>query len=98
MEYIICYAKTTWDCDVMFYTGSRYDSRAYAKMVEQVLLLEEKWGIEVLDLWNSDEFNNIPTTDRKLYMNDDIHPTKAGYRNWWCPEIERQLLAFYSNK
>ena len=98
MEYIICYAKTAWDCDVMFYTGSRYDSRAYAKMVEQVLLLEEKWGIEVLDLWNSDEFNNIPTTARKLYMNDDIHPTKAGYRNWWCPEIERQLLAFYSNK
>lgn len=96
MEYIICYAKQTWGCDVMFYTGSRYDSEAYVAMVERVLELEEKWGIEVLDLWNSDSFNNISDADRALYMNDNIHPTKAGYRNWWCPELERQVIAFYS--
>lgn len=80
----------------MFYTGSRYDSEAYAAMVERVLELEEKWGIEVLDLWNSDSFNSISDADRALYMNDNIHPTKAGYRNWWCPELERQVIAFYS--
>ena len=27
-------------------------------------------------------------------MHDDIHPTKAGYRDWWGPELETQLLAF----
>ena len=80
----------------MFYTGSRYYSEAYAAMVERVLKLEEKWGIEVLDLWNSDSFNSISDADRALYMNDNIHPTKAGYRNWWCPELERQVIAFYS--
>lgn len=27
-------------------------------------------------------------------MNDPIHPTKAGYMKWWCPEMEKQVLAF----
>lgn len=27
-------------------------------------------------------------------MNDGIHPTKAGYRDWWGPEQERQLLEY----
>lgn len=96
MEYIICYAQETWGCTVVFYTGARYDSEAYMAMVARVLELEEKWSIKVLDLWNSEDFNNISDTDRELYMYDNIHPTKAGYRNWWCPEMERQLLEFLS--
>lgn len=94
MEYIICYAKQTWGCDVVFYTGSKFESSAYEKMVARVLELKDKWGIEVLDLWNSEEFNELSEEDRALYMYDAVHPTKAGYREWWCPELERQLLAF----
>ena len=30
---------------------------------------------------------------KDLYMADRIHPTKAGYRDWWGPEIERQILS-----
>ena len=96
MEYIICYAKETFGCQVVFYTGSRYESAEYAAMVKRILELEEKWGIEVLDLWSDDEFNSISESERQLYMYDDIHPTKAGYRDWWCPEMERQLLLFLS--
>ena len=94
IEYIICYAQQTWDCPVVFFTGSRYDSKAYGAMVDRLLELQEKWGIGVLDLWTSDEFNDIPDEQRDIYMNDGIHPTKAGYRDWWGPEQERQLLAF----
>ena len=94
MEYIICYAKETWNCDVVFYTGSRYDSAAYEAMVIRVKELEEKWGIGVLDLWTGEEFNAITDEQRAFYMNDSIHPTKAGYRDWWCPEMELQLLEF----
>lgn len=94
MEYIICYAQETWDCPVVFFTGSRYDSEAYDEMVERLLELQEKWGIGVLDLWSSDEFNDIPDEQQAIYMNDGIHPTKAGYRDWWGPEQERQLLEF----
>ena len=96
MEFITCYAQKNWNCKVVFYTGSRYDSEAYAAMVDRVLELEEKWGIKVLDLWSSDEFNAISDDDRKLYMYDKIHPTKAGYKCWWCPEMERQLMAYLS--
>ena len=94
MEYIICYAKQTWGCEVAFYTGSRYDSESYAAMVQRVKELEEKWGIRVLDLWSDEAFNAISEEERALYMNDNIHPTKAGYRQWWCPELERQVLSW----
>lgn len=94
LEYIIRYAQETWDCQVVFFTESRYDSEEYRAMVDQLLKLKDKWGIGVLDLWSSDTFNDISDEQRDVYMYDDIHPTKAGYRDWWGPEQERQLLAF----
>ena len=59
--------------------------------MQRLLELQEKWGIGVLNLWSDDGFNTIPDADRALYMFDPVHPTKAGYREWWCPEMERQL-------
>ena len=94
MEYIIAYAKKTWNCPVVFYTNSRYDSKKYEALVQQLMALQEKWEIGVLDLWNDDTFNEITETERKLFMYDDIHPTKAGYREWWCPEMEQQLIEY----
>lgn len=94
MEYIICYAKKTWNCKVAFYTGSRYDSVVYEAMVTRLMELQEKWDIGILDLWSSEDFNAISDEQRALYMNDNVHPTKAGYREWWCPELERQLIAY----
>lgn len=94
MEYIIWYAGETWDCPVVFFTGSHYDSEEYHAMVTRIKELKDKWGIGVLDLWSNEEFNNITDEDRELYMSDDIHPTKAGYKLWWGPEQEKQLLEF----
>ena len=34
MEYIIVYAKQTWNCPVIFYTGTKYDSKQYQQMVD----------------------------------------------------------------
>lgn len=97
MEYIICYSMENWNCPVVFYTGSRYENAEYEAMVARVKELEAKWGIKVLDLWSDDSFNNLTDEERNLYMCDDIHPTKAGYRDWWCPELEKQLLDFLIN-
>ena len=94
IEFIINYAKNTWNCPVVFFTGSRYDSAEYSAMVTRLFELKEKYGIGILDLWSSDEFNGIPDEQRALYMSDAIHPTKAGYREWWCPEMEKQLLEY----
>ncbi len=92
LETIICRAQQNWGCPVAFFTGSRYDSPAYGHMVSRLLELRDKWGIWVLDLWNGEDFNRVTPEERKLYMADDIHPTRAGYRDWWGPELERQLL------
>ena len=91
MEYIICYAQKTWDCPVVFYTNPRYDSGEYAAMVELLQELEEKWDISVIDLWNDEEFNAISDVQRNLYMADKIHPTQAGYLEWWTPRMEQDL-------
>ena len=79
MEYIICYARETWDCPIIFYTGTKYDSAQYAEMVELLYALQDKWDIGIIDLWNNDAMNAVSKEDYKLYMADHIHPTQAGY-------------------
>ncbi len=91
IEYIIAYVKETWNCPVVFYTQAKYDNEHYGKMVEMLLLLQEKWGITVIDFWNDMEINNITDDERKLYLVDDIHPTKAGYKIWWLPKFQKAL-------
>lgn len=92
MEYIISYARETWDCPVIFYTGSRYDSEDYGKMVELLYEVQKKWDCGVIDLWNDEEFNNITDEQRALYiLSDGIHPTQAGYLKWWLPKFEDYL-------
>lgn len=98
MEYIISYAQETWRCPVAFFTGARYESAAYKAMVSRLLELKEKWGICVLDLWSKDAFNEIAQKQRDLYMYDAIHPTKAGYRDWWGPELIRQLAGQFAGE
>lgn len=94
MEYIIAYARETWGCPVIFYTGTRYDSPAYEAMVNRLLELQEKWDIGVLDLWNSEKMNAVSQEEYNKYMGDSIHPTRNGYCDWWLPEFEAYLDAF----
>ena len=88
MEYIIAYAQKTWSCPVSFYTGTRFDNELYAKMVERLSELKDKWGISILDLWHDQEMNDVTKEDYALFMNDPVHPTRAGYRDWWTPKFE----------
>ena len=94
MECIIGYAQHTWNCPVIFFTGSYYDSEAYENMLNALYELQKKWGIGIIDLYHNEEFNNISDEMRSIYMADDIHPNKAGYRDWWGPEMEKQLLKY----
>ena len=79
---------------MVFYTNARYDSDAYPAMVSRLYEIAEKEDVGVLDLWSDDAFNSISEEQRALYMKDKIHPYKAGYRDWWGPELEKQLLAY----
>lgn len=92
MEWIIRYSRDTWGCPVVFYTGSHYDSAEYAAMVDRLMELQRKWDIGVIDLYTDDAFNDIDEESYSLYMADPIHPTKAGYAEWWFPKMEADLI------
>ena len=94
MEHIVCHVCRTWGCPVLFFTGSRFESAAYQQMYDLLCQVRDKWDIGVLDLWNNPAINDVPADQKALYILDGIHPTKAGYRDWWGPELERQLLAY----
>ena len=97
IEYIIAYVKETWNCPVIFYTGTKYDSEYYGKMVDLLLQIQNKWDIGVIDLWNDAEMNAVSSEDYKLYMANGIHPTRAGYRDWWMPKFEEYLYGTIGN-
>ena len=98
MEWIIRYSRETWSCPVVFYTGSHYDSDAYAAMVERLYALQEQWDVGVIDLYTDEAFNAIDPETRDFYMYDAIHPTKAGYLEWWLPKMETELIRILSEK
>lgn len=98
MEWIIRTSRDTWGCPVVFYTGSHYDSAEYAAMVERLFALRDKWGIGVIDLYTDEAFNAIDPETYVFYMFDPIHPTKAGYYEWWFPKMEADLIEILSEK
>lgn len=97
IEYIITYAKKTWKCPVMFYTGTKYESTQYEKMVDLLGCIASKHGIAVLDMWNSEKMNAVSHEEYGLYMADGIHPRRAGYKLWWLPEFEKALEDIMKN-
>lgn len=94
IEYIISYAQNTWNCPIIFYTGTKYDKEEYGQMVALLLEIQKKWDIGVINLWDDEDLNNISDEKRKLYMLDGIHPTKAGYLEWWFPAMEEYLVNY----
>lgn len=91
MEYIIAYARNTWKCPVIFYTGTRYNSPQYEEMVKALLQLQKKWEIGVIDLWNDAQMNQVTKEEYEVYMVDPIHPSRLGYKEWWTPKFEERL-------
>lgn len=91
IEYVIAYARKTWNCPIAFYTNPPYADDNYRCMVERLSSIAEKWGISVFDLWDNESFNCISEEQYNLYMDDPIHPTRTGYLEWWLPEFERRL-------
>ena len=91
IEYIIAYAKKTWNCPIYFYTNAYYPNEGYREMVDTMAAIAKKWDIVLIDLFRDEAFNAISEEQRKLFMKDDVHPTRAGYRYWWTPKFEEYL-------
>lgn len=97
IEYILDYVKKTWDCPVLIYSNPRFNSKEYGELVEQTKKLQEKWGFTFLNMWDDDRFN-YNDEDRELYMIDEVHPTRAGYKLSWTPEFEEALIRIYEKQ
>lgn len=96
IEYIISYATNTWNCPVVFYTGTKYNNERYGEMVDLLLEIQEKWNCGVIDQWNNESLNDISDEQRTLYMvRDGVHPTRAGYIEWWFPNMEQYMESFF---
>lgn len=91
MEYIIATARETWDCPVYFYTNPPMEDESYGVMVEALESIAGKWDVVIIDMYRDESFNDISEEERLLYMADKIHPSKAGYREWWLPKFEEAL-------
>lgn len=91
IEYIIAKVQEKWNCPIIFYTNTPMDDENYKVMVDTLYEIKEKWDITIIDLYYDEEFNNITADELALYMSDAIHPTKAGYREWWVPKFEEIL-------
>ncbi len=77
---IISYIEENYHCPILFYTNPYYEMENYKCMVSLLHEIEKNRKIYVLDLFNDKEFNSELNKDKDLYMVDDIHPSKAGYR------------------
>lgn len=92
IEYILSYVKDIWGCGAVFYTNPKYHSEAYGNMVLRLHELQERWGFGLISMWDDASFNGISEAERELYMYDAVHPTRAGYREWWTPYFEKALF------
>lgn len=63
----------------------------YQKMIDVLYLVQKKWQIGVIDLWNEPSFQNIDLRLKQYYMADMIHPYKSGYLFWYTPWIRSYM-------
>jgi lysophospholipase L1-like esterase len=95
IETIISYVQETFDCPVVFYTGTYCEKENYPEMVDLLLQIQEKWGIGVIDMFNNEEMTAIFGTEQyDAYMTDQVHPNRTGYIEWWTPYIEECLVEY----
>ena len=94
IDEIVGMARGAWGCPIWFYTSPRFESTAYGEMVRLLNEMAPPRGVRVIDLWNDAAFNRLGEARRARYMADPIHPTLAGYREWWTPKFAAALEAY----
>ncbi|RVU71618.1 MULTISPECIES: SGNH/GDSL hydrolase family protein [Lactobacillus] len=87
LEYIVSKAQATWHCPIVIYTNPYFENDLYSKMVDRAQEIVQKYGLELIDLYHNPDFKDQDS----LYMADEIHPTRAGYREKWLPVFEEKL-------
>lgn len=87
IRFILEYVKNTFDCPIVFYTGTYFENEKYKKMVNLLYDLHKEYDFYILDLFNDKEMLAVSKEDYQRYMSDPVHPTITGYREWWTPKF-----------
>ncbi len=85
--FILEYVERTFGCPSVFYTGTYFESPAYAAMIDLLYSLQKDYHFHILDLYHDGEMRAVSPEDYARYMNDPVHPTLVGYREWWTPKF-----------
>lgn len=87
IRFILEYVKNTFDCPIVFYTGTYFENEKYEKLINLLYDLQKEYDFYILDLFNDKDMLSVSEEDYKRYMNDPIHPTIIGYKEWWTPKF-----------
>ena len=87
IRFILNYVQENFQCPIVFYTGTKYESDEYERMIALLYDLKREYSFYILDLFNDNDMAKISREDYQKYMNDPIHPTLLGYKRWWTPKF-----------
>lgn len=85
--FILDYVKNTFDCPILFYTGTYFENEKYAELIDFLYGLQKEYNFYILDLFHDEDMLSVSEEDYRRYMSDPIHPTLAGYKEWWTPKF-----------
>ena len=87
IRFILSYVGQAFKCPIVFYTGTKFQSKEYEQMIAILYELKNEFDFEILDLFNDESMSKISAEDYQKYMKDPIHPTLLGYKEWWTPKF-----------
>ena len=87
ISFILDYSKRTFGCPAVFYTGTYFENDVYAKMVDLLYKLKDKYDLYILDMYHDEDMRSVSKEDYAKYMKDTVHPTLLGYTEWWTPKF-----------
>lgn len=87
LRFILDYVKNTFNCPIVFFTGTYFNNEKYIKLIELLYSLQKEYDFYILDLFNDEEMRAISKEKYAVYMKDGVHPTIEGYSEWWTPKF-----------
>ncbi len=70
----------------------------YEQMIDALYKVADKWDLGVADLWNDEYVRSTDLDLRYFFMDDPIHPHKAGYWFWYVQPIMDKLAEITSEQ
>lgn len=92
MEYIFATIREAYHCPLYLFSNSRYNDY-YGELVKLAIPAVAKWDVTFINLHDDAAFNDITPEQHEKYMDDNVHPSRCGYRDWWLPKFEEAFTA-----